>query len=223
MLTFDGWFLVALGLEINQLMPVPGEASLLVGPIVSFHDLLSTAEVAVNSHEVKLRRWTDVGLENLGHLVERVTGLLLAVRRDAIAGHVEGEVAHIRVVRGEKHTDIAGDGRQYDSLDTQLLKQNVERRREKARMFGLANEVIVLVGIESLHDRPAAHAVIETMLNLRPEVRLPAAEIVIDVDNGYSRKPGAALELDKLLRHRYRMAQKLVAVRKLQVIDDVDQ
>ena len=26
--TFDGWFLVVLGLEINQLMRVPGEASL---------------------------------------------------------------------------------------------------------------------------------------------------------------------------------------------------
>ena len=50
-------------------------------------------------------------------------------------------------------------------------------------MFRLEHEIIVPVGGEQLRDGLSLDAIFEAMLNLDAEIRLPAAEIVVDVDH----------------------------------------
>ena len=90
-------------------------------------------------------------------------------------------------------------------------------------MFRLEHEVIVFLGAEQLDDGPAAHAILEAVVDLGAEVRSPAAEVVVDVDCRNAALMGARLEGRDLPGHGQRMAQELVALGKLKVIDHVDQ
>ncbi len=54
------------------------------------------------------------------------------VRDDAIGGCEDLEVAHVGVVRGEEHADVARDAREDHATDPEGLEQRVERGIEEA-------------------------------------------------------------------------------------------
>src|SRR5437763_850292 len=53
--------------------------------------------------------------------------------------------------------------------------------------------------------------------------RLPLAEVVVDIDDGYARRLRAPLQNGELLGHRQGVPEKLLAALELKVVDNVNQ
>lgn len=106
--------------------------------------------------------------------------VFLYIRRgDAVGGDDEMKVAHVEVVGGEEHTDVAGEDVRPG---LKVFEQCIERGREEPGVLRLEHEVVVLARRQHLHEGFAAHAFFEAVLEGLAEIRLPPAEIVIDVD-----------------------------------------
>src|SRR5947209_3226031 len=133
------------------------------------------------------------------------------------------EVAHVGVVRGEEHADVAGESGENERLDAEVVEQYVERGGEEAGVLRLEDEVVVLFGAQKLGDRSAGHAVLQAVLQNLLEVRLPLAEVVVDIDDRHARGSRAPLQLGEPARHRQRVAQKFLAAAEVQIVDHVYQ
>src|SRR5438874_13589657 len=90
-------------------------------------------------------------------------------------------------------------------------------------MLRLENEVIVLFRPEQRNDFVSLRILPEAMLDLPPKVGLPAAEIVVHINHGNAGFLGALFQPQKLVSHGSRIAQELVRLREIEVVDNVDQ
>src|SRR5205085_2573950 len=133
------------------------------------------------------------------------------------------EVAHVRVVRGEEHADVGGQSSEDERLCAEVAEEYVERCGEEAGVLRLQEEVVVIFGRQEFGDGFAAHAIFEAVVENLFEVRLPLAEIVVDVDNGDARLLRAPLQHRELLGHRQGVPEKLLAALELKVVDNVNQ
>src|SRR5438874_8113309 len=133
------------------------------------------------------------------------------------------EVAHVRVVRGEEHADVGGQSSEDERLCAEVAEEYVERCGEEAGVLRLQDEVVVLFGAQQLRYGFAAHALFQTVVENLFEVRLPLAEVVVDIDDGYARRLRAPLQHRELLGHRQGVPEKLLAALELKVVDNVDQ
>src|SRR5947209_14031317 len=94
------------------------------------------------------------------------------------------EVAHVCVVRGEEHADVGGQSSEDERLCAEVAEEYVERCGEEAGVLRLQDEVVVIFGPQKFGDGFAAHALFQTVVKNLFEVRLPLAEVVVDVDDG---------------------------------------
>src|SRR2546421_5768092 len=69
----------------------------------------------------------------------------------------------------------------------------------------------------------AARICPQAVLHLAAEVRLPTAEVIVHINDGNAGFLRALFQPQKLARHRLCVTEKLVRLRKIEVIDDVDQ
>lgn len=132
-----------------------------------------------------------VGFENALHQVGRIVVGFFAVRRNSIARHEQLKVVHERVAGGEQNTDVARDATYYQGFGAQIIEQNVEIGREKATVFGLQNEVIVVVRLQQFDDFAASHIAFQAMLHQRTRVGAPLSEVVVDINRWYVSVCGA--------------------------------
>ena len=93
----------------------------------------------------------------------------------------------------------------------------------EAGVLGLEDEIVGLYWQQLLNKRPAAHAIFEAVVDDVIEFRLPAAEIVVDVDGRNTGFGGAFLERGYLWRDFHGLFEELLASRKFEVVNDVDQ
>ena len=133
------------------------------------------------------------------------------------------EVAHVCVVRGEEHADVGGQSSEDERLCAEVAEEYVERGGEEAGVLGLQDEVVILFGPEQFGDGFAARALFQAVVENLFEVRLPLAEVVVDVDDGDARLLRATLQHRELLGHRQRLSQKFLAALELKVVDNVNQ
>ena len=79
------------------------------------------------------------------------------------------------------------------------------------------------VGPKSAHHGLAADAVFQAMRHLGLEVAPPAAEVVVDVDDGNAGAAGLRLEFGDPFRHGFGEPLEWVALGEFEIVDDVDQ
>ena len=70
--------------------------------------------------------------------------------------------------------------------------------------------------------RPA-NTILQTVLHDAAEVRLPATEIVVDVNDGYACLLRAALQPGDTLRHRQRLRNERLGALEFEVVDHIDE
>jgi hypothetical protein len=170
-----------------------------------------------------LRRWSDVSFEYLSHLFERVTVFARRVGGHAVTRHAQVIIPHIGIVCGEEHAIVSGNPGQNQCPDLQVLQQDVESRGKECRMFGLQHKIIIWLRMQQGGNRLAADMAVETVLQLFVEIRLPAAEIVVDINGRTAGMPGALLQLRQTAGHRQSVLQQLRPLGEFEVIDDIDQ
>lgn len=90
-------------------------------------------------------------------------------------------------------------------------------------MAGLEDEEVVSIGGEKEGDFAAQGAGPGAVCDLSPEVGLPAAEIIIHIDDGDGGGFGAAAQGGEAFRGGEGVTQQTPASGKAQVVDDVDE
>ena len=137
---------------------------------ISKEDLLNVANAAYQQLNppkrqkiASVRKAACPPWSTFARCVERVGVVGLGLRGHAIARHGEMVVAHVGVVGGEEHAEITGHAGQDQRFGAEVGEQHLERRELKARVLGLQHEVIVLLGLQQLGDRLAAHAVAQAV------------------------------------------------------------
>ena len=86
----------------------------------------------VSGPECQRRRDGNVSLEDRLNLTQCVVVVGRGIRDDAISGDVDAHAAHVGIVGGEEHADVACDARHDHATDPQGLQQRVEGSIEKA-------------------------------------------------------------------------------------------
>ena len=142
---------------------------------------------------------------------------------DAVLRHNQLQVAHVGVVRGEEDATVGRDARQDEPLCAKMFKQQLQRRLIKPGMLRLQDEIVVGAGNELLYKRPSADVLAKAVLNDLFEVRLPPAEIIVDVDGGNAQALHTLLERGNGAGHRERLFEKFIAARELEIVDQIDE
>jgi len=70
--------------------------------------------------------------------------------------------------------------------------------------------------------RPA-NTILQTVLHDAAEVRLPAAEIVVDVDDRYACLLRATLQSQDTPRHRHRLRDQWLGALELEIVDHINE
>src|SRR5690606_30730956 len=112
----------------------------------------SSARSARRLAELQERRLGYVSLEDRGDLAKRIVIVVIGVRDDAVGGREQFEAAHVGIVRGEQHADVAGNPRQNQAADAECLEQGVERRAEETGVLRLQYEVVAGERAEATRD-----------------------------------------------------------------------
>ena len=115
------------------------------------------------------------------------------VGHDAVGRGEDLQAAHVGVVGGEQHADVAGDAGHDDAADLQVVEQRVERGGEEAGVLRLEDEVVMLRRAQPPRHPPAGRALPRGSGTRPPEVGSPLAEVVVDVDDRDGGRRGARL------------------------------
>ncbi len=157
------------------------------------------------------------------HVIQRVGVGRLRFRRDAISGNDKLEVAHVGIICGVEHTEIRGESCQDQHPRSQMLEQEIEAGGEEAGVLWLHDKVVLLSGEEKAGDRGSRQAVLQAVSHLLSEVGAPSAKIIVHIDDGYTRSGGALLERLNTACSRLCIAQQLVRLREVQIVDNVNE
>jgi hypothetical protein len=136
---------------------------------------------------------------------------------------VELVLAHVGVVGGEQDAGVGREAGQHETPGAEVGEEEIERRAEEARMLGLEDEVVVLLGREQACHRLAADAVVQAVGDQGAEVRAPAAEVVVDIDDRNAGAPSLAGQGGDPPGDAHGRLQQTLAALELEVVDDVDQ
>ena len=111
--------------------------------------------------------------------------------RYAVGRREDAQAAHVGVVGGEQHADVAGDAGDDDAADLQIVEQRLERGVVEAGVLRLEDEVVARVGRIRLDTRrPGELAPCNGPRSAGS--RIAIAEVVDDIDDGGGRR-GATL------------------------------
>ncbi len=149
--------------------------------------------------------------------------LLCGARGRAIGWHKKFELPHFGIVRSADDTTVGRETAQHQGGRIQVTQQDLQRRLVKGGMHRFQDKVVVLVGLD-LFDERFAHrlwsgAVLQELTGIRP----PLTEVVIYVNARHTGRMGALLEVSESGCDRYSLTEYFVAIRKLEVVNDVDE
>ncbi len=74
---------------------------------------------------------------------------------DTVGRNHDTQIAHVRVVGREKHTDIGSESTHHERARAQIAQQRVQGRRKEGGMLWLEHEVVVCLGVKTLDERPS--------------------------------------------------------------------
>src|SRR5687767_7413200 len=86
--------------------------------------------------KAQLPRRSNVGLQNLLHLLQCILIFFRRLRNYAIRGHEEFEVTHVSVVSGEEYAVVARDAREDKASGSDMFEYQLKTGAVKARVFG---------------------------------------------------------------------------------------
>ena len=156
-------------------------------------------------------------------MLKRLSVFPRRARGAAVGRHDDLEVTHVGVVRGAENAAVGREAGKDDGRRAEFPQQEVERRLIKGRMHRLEDEIIFVVGPELFDEvkarRLGPQAVLQQLLRIRP----PLAEIVVDIDRRNACRAGLLLQAGKRRRNRERLAEDVFSVRKLEMIDHIDE
>jgi hypothetical protein len=184
---------------------------------------LAAGSLSSPRRETQFGRRTRIRLQEFAHQVERLAVFFRRVRSRAIRRDHELVIAHVGVVRGEENAKISRDSGKDEFLRAQIAEKCLQRRREKAGMLRLEDKIVVFLRLEQRDNLVTPRFAPKAMLHLPAEIGLPAAKIVVhinDRDPGYL---GALFEPKKLPGHRPRETQQLVRLRKIEIVDYINE
>ncbi len=143
--------------------------------------------------------------------------------RDAILGHPELEVAHVSVVGGVEHAEVAGEAGEDDLARAEIVEQEFERGGVEAGVLGLEHEVVVRSGAQKIDDVGTGAVIAQAEVNLGVEVGLPAAEVVVHIDGGDAARGELLLQGGDAAGGRAGKVKKAAGFREVEGVDDIDE
>ena len=156
-------------------------------------------------------------------MIERGTVGCRGFGGNAIAGHDQLKIAHVRIVRGVENAQVPRKPCENQGFRAQMIEEDIELRRKEAGMFRLQHEIIVVSRLEEFGDGPAGHLVVKAMLHLSSKIGAPLSKIVIHVDDRNAVFSCAAFQGRNPFRGRQRAPKQSRAARKLEVVDHIDE
>src|SRR3954451_3235758 len=90
-------------------------------------------------------------------------------------------------------------------------------------MHRLQDKVVVFVGLKLLHEGFSDRVWSDTVIQEFGKIRPPLTEVVIYIKSRHSRGPSSFFETSELWCDRGCVAEHFLAIRKLEVVNDVDE
>jgi len=99
-----------------------------------------------------------------------------------IGRHVQPKIPHLRIVSGTQDATIGSQSAENQRGCSEIMQKNFEWSLEERGMHGFEYKVVFVIRPDLFNKVSAGHSGLQAVIHEFPRVRVPVAEIVIDVD-----------------------------------------